>query len=220
MCLNLGSVLPGSILRQSVAVAEALEMGHWLKASSFSCKKLAANRQEIFRLIAGAVADRRVLYLEFGVWQGASMRLWSSLLKNSASKLHGFDSFEGLPEGWIEGYSKGHFSTDGLEPSIPDPRVRFYKGWFQNTLPSYTLLDHDVLVVSIDCDLYQPARFVLDFLGPYIRTGDFLYFDEFHLPQHEGRAFREFINANRNLDFSLVGATSGFTEVAFRCTRH
>jgi hypothetical protein len=220
LCLNLGSVLPGSILRQSVEISEALEMGHWLKKASFNCEKLAPTREDIFKRLAGTIATRNVLYMEFGVWQGASMRLWSELLKNPASHLHGFDSFEGLPEEWIDGYSKGHFSTSGLAPTIPDSRIRFYKGWFQDTLPSYSLPDHEVLVVSIDCDLYQPARFVLDFLAPHLRTGDFLYFDEFHLPQHEVRAFREFIKANRNIKFRLAGATSGFTGTAFECIEH
>jgi hypothetical protein len=194
-------------------------MGHWLRASGYSCERLASTREDLFRQVAREIADRNVLYLEFGVWQGASMRTWSNLLKNPSSNLHGFDSFEGLPEDWIDGHSKGHFSTGGTVPSIPDVRLRFYKGWFQDTLPAYTLPDHDVLVASIDCDLYQPARYVLDFLAPHFRAGDFLYFDEFHLPQHEVRSFREFINGNQDLAFSLVGATSGFTGTVFKCSK-
>ena len=217
MCLTIGSLIPESFLRKSVAIAEALEMGGWLRAAGYGSRTLASTREELFREIARDVRERNVLYMEFGVWQGASVRIWSDLLKNPASNLHGFDSFEGLPEDWIDGFSKGHFSTNGKVPSIPDPRIKFFKGWFQETLLAYIPPPHEVLVVSIDCDLYQPAHFVLDFLAPHFRPGDFLYFDEFHLPQHEVRAFREFTHANRNLAFSLVGATTGFTGAAFKC---
>jgi hypothetical protein len=218
MCLTVGSLIPESILRESVAITEALEMGHWLHTSGFGSRALAATRDDLFRQVARDVSNCNVLYMEFGVWQGASVRIWSELLKNPASNLHGFDSFEGLPEDWIDGFTKGHFSTNGKVPSIPDPRVKFFKGWFEKTLPAYELPPHEVLLVSIDCDLYQPAHYVLDFLAPHFRSGDYLYFDEFHLPQHEVRAFREFTHSNRNLAFSLAGATSGFSSAVFKCT--
>jgi len=44
------------------------------------------------------VRDKKVLYMEFGVAYGASIRYWSRELKNPTSVFHGFDSFEGLPE--------------------------------------------------------------------------------------------------------------------------
>jgi len=56
------------------------------------------DRNDVFVSIARRVADKKVLYLEFGVAAGETIRWWSSALKNPGSKLHGFDSFEGLPE--------------------------------------------------------------------------------------------------------------------------
>ena len=64
-----------------------------------------------------------VLYLEFGVFEGASMRRWSTALKNPASLLHGFDSFEGLPEDFDFKYPKGHFDVGGSLPDIDDDRI-------------------------------------------------------------------------------------------------
>jgi hypothetical protein len=101
-------------------------------------------------------------------------------------------------------------------PNLADPRISFFKGWFHETLPEYSLPAHDVMVVNIDSDLYLPARYVLDFLAPQFRPGDFLYFDEFHIPHDEVRAFREFTR-NKGIVFSLFGATKGFAGVVYRC---
>src|ERR1035437_6182286 len=208
-CLGVGSRLPHWLVSGSLALAEALEMGRWLRSSGYASKPTAPNRDMLFEAVARQTEDSVVLYLEFGVWQGASMRAWSALLKNPDSRLHGFDSFVGLPEDWIPGIQKGHFSTGGSSPSFVDPRVKFFKGWFHETLPGYVLPPHEVLVVNIDSDLYLPARYVLDFLAPHFRRGDFIYFDEFHIPHDEVRACREFTR-NTGLVFSLLGATTGF----------
>jgi hypothetical protein len=215
-CLRVGSRLPGWLASGSLALAETLEMGRWLSSSGYICKSYAPNRGALFEAVARQIENKVVLYLEFGVWRGESMKAWSALLKNSESSLHGFDSFVGLPEDWIPGIQKGHFSTDGNAPTLADPRVRFYKGWFHETLPGYVLPPHDVMVVNVDSDLYLPARYVLDFLAPQIRQGDFMYFDEFHIPHDEVRAFREFTR-NTGLVFSLFGATKGFAGAVFKC---
>ena len=34
-------------------------------------------------------------------------------------------------------FKKGLFSTNGQPPQIDDPRVKFFKGWFEETLPHY-----------------------------------------------------------------------------------
>src|ERR1019366_9469872 len=122
------------------------------------------------------------------------------------------------PEDWIPGFQKGHFSTDGNVPTLADPRVKFHKGWFHETLPGFVLPSHEVLVVNIDSDLYLPARYVLDFLAPHFGRGDFIYFDEFHIPHDEVRAFREFTR-NTGLVFSLLGATTGFAGAVFKCEK-
>ena len=216
--LDAGSRLPGWLVSGGLAVSEALDMGRWLRLSRYNCQSFFDTRERLFEAVGGRIQNQAVLYLEFGVWQGVSMRTWSALLKNAESRLCGFDSFVGLPEDWISGFSKGHFSTCGLLPNLNDPRIQFFKGWFQETLPNFSLPARDILVVNIDSDLYLPARYVLDFLTPHFRPGDFLYFDEFHLPQDEVRAFREFTR-NTGIVFSLFGATKGFAGAMFKCER-
>ena len=75
-------------------------------------------------------------YLEFGVWEGESIRWWTENNREPTSSFHGFDSFEGLPVNW-EGMPKGAFSTGGVTPDIPDPRCHFVKGYFHQTFPGW-----------------------------------------------------------------------------------
>ena len=196
------------------SVLNYLLIGQWMKVQGFQSAATFNTRNEAFRLAAHRIADRRVLYLEFGVWKGDSMRYWSGLLTNPDSMLHGFDSFEGLPENWSSAYNKGAFSAEGNVPVIEDSRVRFYKGWFEDTLPSYQLPPHDVMFVNCDADLYSSTKSVLSYVGPHIKPGDFLYFDEFHHWADERRAFEEFL-AYSGFRFSLVGCSASNAQVLF-----
>jgi hypothetical protein len=155
--------------------------------------------------------------MEFGVWQGASLREWAGLLSHPESLLHGFDSFEGLPEKWHEYAGKGYFSTDGRLPEIVDPRVQLFPGWFEEVLPHYQPPPHEVLVLNLDADLYSSTICVLHSLRPWIRPGTYVYFDEFCNRDHELRAFDEFL-ADSGLQFCLRGADRTFTHVLFQCT--
>src|SRR5206468_1901540 len=131
--------------------------------------------------------------------------------------LHGFDSFEGLPEIWSD-KPKGAFSTGGSPPQIMDPRVTFYKGWFEQTLPKYSAPKRDVVIVNMDADLYSSTIFVLRSLKELIRPGTYLYFDEFGTFGHEERAFREFVEETK-LGFRLRGGTKGLNQLLFQCVR-
>ena len=55
------------------------------------------------------------LWLEFGVYSGRTINYISKFTNDI---VYGFDSFEGLPEKWRDGFDKGIFSTEGnLPPS-------------------------------------------------------------------------------------------------------
>jgi len=143
------------------------------------------------------------------------MRNWSRLLRNPNSKLHGFDSFEGLPEAW-DGVEKGLFTTGGSIPAIDDPRVSFFKGWFSETLPKYSLPPRDVLFVTLDADLHSSTKTVLDFIRTHVSVGTYFYFDEFHFHDHELRAFDEFLTCTKG-KFDLIATDQGMSRVLFRC---
>ena len=197
------------------AVVNYLEVGRWMRAHGFATGPRLDTREQIFEVIAADVADAHVLYLEFGVFEGASMRTWSRLLRNDRSHLHGFDSFEGLPEGWSLREDRGHFSTGGEPPRIDDLRVRFFAGWFEDTLPAYEPPPHERLVVNVDADLYGSAALVLSTIEPLLEPGAYLYFDEFNDRTHELRAFDEFLERT-GMAFSVVAASRELAHVAFR----
>ena len=93
-----GRNLSKSSLIQVQAALNYLWVGRWMADRGFVFPGRVRDRNDVFVSIARRVADKKVLYLEFGVAAGETIRWWSSALKNPGSKLHGFDSFEGLPE--------------------------------------------------------------------------------------------------------------------------
>lgn len=194
-----------------------LHVGWWLRAHGFESRVRHATREEVFRDIAASISKRRVLYLEFGVREGASLRTWCGLLENPRSELHGFDSFMGLPHDWtLEGHARGDFSSGGRPPDVDDPRVRFVVGWFDETLPHYDWPDHESLVVMLDADLYSSTSVVLQHVKDKLVPGSYLYFDQFHHRCDELRAFAEFIDENPEFEFDLVAASLDLSNVAFR----
>lgn len=127
---------------------------------------------------SGAPVD----FLEFGVFRGQSMREWLGINRHPDSRFFGFDSFEGLPEDWDSGKrKKGDFTCDGDIPDIDDPRVRFYKGWFKDTLPGFldTFEPRSKLVVHMDADLYSSTVYVLMQLDRFLPKGTPVVFDDF-----------------------------------------
>jgi len=195
-----------------------LEVGRWMHAHGYNVSRRVQSREQLFDLVGRQVADLEVLYLEFGVFCGDATRYWSKLLRNPNSKLHGFDTFEGLPEPWLDNsYPAGYFSTGGKIPQIDDSRVQFFKGLFEETLPDYKLPPHETLIVMLDADLYSATAFVLNTLQDAIVPGTYLYFDEFHHRFDELRAFDEFLQKT-GWKFSLVGATRALDGVIFQRT--
>lgn len=199
------------------AAVNYLEVGRWLKTNGFDSSPRYATRELLYAALAARVAAERVLYLEFGVYEGYSMRTWSGLLTNPRSSLHGFDSFEGLPEGWDAERPKGTFDVGGRMPVFDDARVQLHRGWFKETLPAFALPEHERLVLNMDADLYSSTKFVLDTLREHIRPGTLVVFDEFCDRQHELRAFADFLRETV-MTFRFVGATRNLEHVAFERT--
>jgi len=163
-------------LQRAPRFPERLEMYEWL------------NRE----WLKGAAVD----YLEFGVFEGESLRSWCRFNQNTGSRFFGFDSFEGLPEDWTPNKPAGTFRTD--LPSIDDPRCQLVKGLFQDSL--YPFLDgfrpHGRLVVHIDSDLYSSALFCLAALNRWLVPGSLVIFDEFWDLENEFAAFCDWSRAS------------------------
>lgn len=212
-----GAHVPDVALHQLQMVVNYMKLGRWAATHDFMPPRVR-DRDAVFEAVAERVRDRDVLYMEFGVWEGKSMRFWSNALKNPKSKLHGFDSFEGLPEDFdVKGpYTKGSFDVGGRIPKIDDPRVKFIKGWFEDTLPKYQVPSHETLVICLDADLYSATIFVLRQLKDHIKPGTFIYFDDMSRPDHEPRAFDEFV-AETGRRFRPVVADMPLNRMFFEC---
>ena len=131
------------------------------------------------------------LVLEFGVRHGNSIRQLATLAKQN---VHGFDSFEGIPEDWHD-EARGSYSTKGVLPKVPS-HIQLHQGWFDQTLPEF-LKKHEepVRLINIDCDIYSSTKTVLDLLAPRISAGTVIIFDEYignqHWREDEFKAFQE-----------------------------
>jgi O-methyltransferase len=210
-----GELVSPSMTYNLDATVNYLEVGRWMRANGYDTTRRVERREQLFDIVAAEIAQRDVLYMEFGVHRGAATRYWSKLLRNPRSKLHGFDSFEGLPESWLPHRPKSHFSLQGQLPQIDDPRIQFFRGWFEQTLLSYTFPAHDVLVLNFDADLYSSTIFVLNTLERGIVPGTYIYFDEFNHRFHELRAFSEFTERT-GMRCSLLCATRCLDHVLFQ----
>jgi O-methyltransferase len=158
-----------------------------------------------------------ITYLEFGVYQGASLRMWLNLIGRPDSRFVGFDTFTGLPERWRPTELAGHFNANGVIPDIKDPRCNFEVGLFQDSLPRF-VERNDLsgrLVLNLDADMFTSTLFVLTTLAPYFKPGDIVFFDEFSCPLDEFRAFEEFVRSFR-IKYEVVAAVYGYTRVCIK----
>lgn len=190
--LGLGGRLPTGAFEGLHDAVAWVELGQWLatRPGSTETPREFASKEDLFAHALTYVKAPRTLYLEFGVYEGESLRWWAEHLTDASAQLVGFDSFEGLPEDWRHDKPRGEFRTAG-PPTIDDPRVSFEVGWFEDTLPKFELPPHDQLVVNVDSDLYSSASTVLQWLEPHVRPGTLIYFDELVDCHHELRAFIE-----------------------------
>lgn len=216
---NLLTCLGKRFSRRSVhnlnAAINYLEVGRWMQEQGYDTRHRFRRKEQLWDLVSAQVGDRQVLYLEFGVYQGATTRYVAKRLRHRDAMLHGFDSFHGLPEAWNIQAGTGFFSTNGALPQIDDSRVHFHKGWFDQTLPDFRLPSHEVLVLNLDADLYSSTIYVLNHLRDAIVPGTYIYFDEFCDRHHELKAFDEF-RCQTGMKFRLLGVTRALQKALFQ----
>jgi hypothetical protein len=214
---RLGAMLSPRLIHTARGIVNYLEVGRWMHDHGFNVPVCVPDRRGLFEIVGREVVGRKVLCLEFGVYQGLSLKQWLTALDHAELQIHGFDSFEGLPETFSTHFAgKGYFSTEGALPDINDARVILHKGWFEDTVPSFHVPPHEVLVLNMDADLYSSTLFVLRKLRPYIVPGTYIHFDDFSAPMHEMRAFSDFLEET-GLRFKVRGADPTLTFVLFQC---
>ena len=134
--------------------------------------------------------------VELGVHTGTSLRIIADT-RAELGPVFGFDSFQGLPEDWTDGWPAGTFALDH-PPTIPGATI--VSGMFADTLPAWSAANPGpIAFLHVDCDLYGSTRDALAALGDRIGPGTVIVFDEmFGYPEwqdHEHRAWTEHAKA-------------------------
>jgi hypothetical protein len=170
---------------------------------------VGAKRDEILEL------DGHIL--DLGVYKGGSTRTLCRIFPERT--IHGFDSFEGLPEDWSH-VPRGTFGDAGGHlPDLPD-NAKLYKGWFDETLPIWAKANGDVPIslLRIDCDIYSSTKTIFDELGHLVRPGTWVLFDELigyrGWEDHEYKALLEFLERSQlAVEYAAYGLTYVLTRV-------
>lgn len=158
-------------------------------------------------------------YLEFGVWKGRSFtrayNIWKHLFADrgelKSMKFYAFDSFEGLPEIESDEFEKGQyfcseedFKKNIVANGVDLGQVEIIKGWYDEVLNEETKRKFalkQAAIIFIDCDLYESAVSVLDFITDYLVDGSILIFDDWFCfkgspEKGEQKAFYEWLKKN------------------------
>lgn len=137
--------------------------------------------------------------LEFGTNEGYAFRKMLYAVKHLGLSdrvtVHGFDTFEGMPEPegekdlnmvtgkdeWGAGQFRGAFDELSAYCDEHYPNYKLHRGLFNETLTNEfleSLKESQPILVWIDSDFYSSGRDVMERLIPYLPTGCVVYFDE------------------------------------------
>lgn len=167
------------------------------------------NREKLWNSVLQQyeIENKKILYIEFGVYQGESLRYFAENNKNKDSLFLGLDTFEGVEETWVD-FDMKVFDQGGKVPNIDDARITFIKGYFQNNRDA--LLgsikkdgDFDAIIVHYDADLYSSTLFGLATLDTVLDSY-IAIFDEFY--GGENLAFYNYLNSHM-AKYELIGKT-------------
>lgn len=198
-------------------------------------KEILLVHEKILPLFTDTIKDNSIptdhpqniplIYLEFGVYEGRTIRIASKINLNPKSHFIGFDSFEGLPEDWQPSHKKGDLSTNGNIPKILDSRITFVKGLFHETLDAQineilNLVNtnpHHQLLINMDADLFSSTLYILSKLDKVIKKDVLIRFDEFgYLDDNsEFLAFQSFVKAYHK-NFEVIMSDKWYRHVIIR----
>jgi O-methyltransferase len=162
-------------------------------------------------------------YLEFGVWKGRSLISAYHLSRRfdglSQMRFFGFDSFKGIPPLTENGFESEEFPPGTFRASIEETtryleeakvdiaRVSLVEGWYSDVLNAATRRNLSLkaaAVVYVDCNVYESAALVLDFIEPHLVDGSVIIFDDWYCFKNnsdrgEQKAFTEWLARNPHI---------------------
>jgi hypothetical protein len=152
-----------------------------------------------FRKTFDFLTDNRVRgdYLEFGCHRARTFRMaLTEARKHNLQEMNfwAFDSFEGLPEleheSSVEIWKKGALATAVEdftrminEHGIYTERVTPVKGYYSDSLTAdlskkFHAAGTKAALITVDCDLYESAVPVFNFVDDFIQEGTIIYMDD------------------------------------------
>jgi tetratricopeptide (TPR) repeat protein len=181
--------------------AARLDSWQYIKSLSASLPRLFCHTPDGLRIGIEA-AQIGGLVLEFGVLFGTTIRHLSAIARQD---VHGFDSFQGLPEAW-HNRPKGEYSTHGKLPEVSE-NVHLHVGFFGESLPPFLKKHTDpIRFLHVDCDLFSSTKTILSLLRSRIVPGTIIVFDEFFLDTQNGAKMNTKL-FRRRLQTSVGGTT-------------
>lgn len=178
-------------------------------------------------------------YLEFGVFNGESMKQAYAILRDQVRGYVGFDSFEGLPKGagidevgvkFMPQFVEGNYRSTGLDftranilsTGVSPELLRLIPGFFDRSLtPSLQseILKHygKASVIHLDVDLYASTMEALEFSRELMQTGTWLLCDDYWCYAGASsfgtqRALSEFLAKHSDIKFQEYTSYQGWSK--------
>jgi hypothetical protein len=143
----------------------------------------------LYLIIRYAMPDPSADIYEFGSYMGGSAVFMATVLKllGRSSKVFAFDTFEGMPDTdpVRDLHRRGDFADsqfDSLRTYIEnhalDTHLQLVKGRFDETLPGILAGPGAPGLLHVDCDIYEPIKYVVRACLPRLRPASHIVFDD------------------------------------------
>lgn len=126
---------------------------------------------------------------EFGSFSGGSAVFMATVLKmlQRPAKIYAYDTYEGMPEtdAVRDLHHKGDFNETGYSQLLAyidrkglGDHIETVKGEFNKTLPGILARSGKVGLMHVDCDIYEPIKYVVRECMPSLSAGAHIVFDD------------------------------------------
>lgn len=153
-------------------------------------------------------------YVECGVWRGGMSAAISELLQSTKTR-HLFDSFEGLPPAkeidgkealkWQENKNSPYYfdNCTAEEQYVIDAmalakcnNLKIYKGWFDQTLSSFS--GENISILRLDGDWYDSIFACLQHLFPKVTNGGIIILDDYYTWDGCAKAVHDYLSQSKS----------------------
>lgn len=184
-----------------VRLASGTELASWSKEDEirYNQGNRQAEKYHFFRRIFDFLCENEIGgdYHEYGCHRGRTFRMALTEARRhnlNEMRFWAFDSFEGLPdpvtETSVSKWTRGTLRTSESQfrdlvnaHGIYVDRVRTVEGYYSDSLTrtlQQRFIDEEarIALVTVDCDLYESAVPVFDFIEPVLQDGAVIYMDD------------------------------------------